>query len=80
MVSVTSFKTFAVFGFAIFSGLILLGGMRAIWNPIPASIERDDAALFGYLGITAVTIAIGLAGLSWSLWWIRRNMKQNQTP
>lgn len=70
-------KAVAIYALAILSGLILLGGLRGAFNPIPADVASDKATLTGYWSVIAVALAIGAIGLSWSLRWIRKHKKPN---
>ena len=73
-------KTFAVYILAVFSGLVLLGGLRGIFSPTPTGMARDAGTLSGYWVTTAILLVVGAVGLSFSLKWIRKQKKSSQSP
>ena len=71
----TSAKTFLVYVLAVLFGLLLLGSLRGIFNPIPVPEQSNWALRMGYWSGAALTIVIGSVGLLWSIRWIRRHKK-----
>ena len=68
----TSFKRLAIVVVAIFSGPLLLGGLRGL---ALTSFAGTDAYRAGRLFGAALMIVLGAAGLSWSLKRIRNDKK-----
>jgi hypothetical protein len=73
----SSAKTFVIYALAVLSGLVLLGGLRGVFNPVPADVASDRATLAGYWGVILVALVLGSVGLTWSLKRIRRQKKPN---
>ena len=58
----TSAKTFLVYVLAVLFGLLLLGSLRGIFNPIPVPEQSNWALRMGYSSGAALTIVIGSVG------------------